>query len=110
MLDDHELMAERAFFLDDDKDRKPALVLRVGAPIQAEGDYPRCRFQLIGSSGVQDMEAPGLDKIDSLLMCLTLAGMHVAGLNESVYGGRLRWEGSPGGGPGLGLPTAPVAP
>jgi hypothetical protein len=36
---------------------------------------------------------------------LSMAGSDLAGLNESIFGGRLRWEASPEGGRGLGLPT-----
>ncbi|MGB9455910.1 MAG: hypothetical protein WCB12_07710 [Bryobacteraceae bacterium] len=108
MLQDDEVIGERSFFLEGNEGTAPAIVLRVGRPVQAKGEYAHCRFELIihgPDAAVHEMTSGGLDPLDAIIGCFTLAGMNVAGLNESVFGGRLKWEGSPGGGPGLGLPT-----
>jgi hypothetical protein len=46
-----------------------------------------------------------VDGLDCIAASLSMAGSDLAGLNEAVFGGQLRWEASPEGGRGLGLPT-----
>jgi hypothetical protein len=99
------LIAERRFFLEGDSGKQPVLIFRMWQPYQPEGDYPRCRYELAAAEHTERGEVSGLDFVDCIIMCLSQAGTKVAGLNESVFGNRLQWEGSPGGGLGLGLPT-----
>jgi len=105
MLQEGEIIVKRSFFLEDDERKQVAATVRFATPFQPEGEYARCLFELISPDGTKEMSADGLDELDALMACLALAGSNIAGLNESVYGGRLRWEGSPAGGRGLGLPT-----
>ena len=71
-----------------------------------EGDYPHCRFELSKDSVlIHGGDVSGVDPLDSLVICLAQAGTTVAGINESMFGGKLRWEASPHGGSSLGLPT-----
>jgi hypothetical protein len=100
-----EIIAERKLYLDGEPGTEPAAIVRLFRPHDVEGDYPRCRYELISKTGVQGNEVSGLDGLDCIVSCLAVVGTIIAGVNESVYGGRLRWEGSPGGGRGLGLPT-----
>ena len=100
-----DLIAERAFFVSGKRNGGPAVVFRLWRPYQPKADYPRCRYELITSKGSKSMEVPGIDGLDCIIASLSMAGSDLAGLNESVFGGRLRWEASPEGGSGLGLPT-----
>lgn len=99
------LVAERAFFLEGDPNQEPVLTFRFWRPYQPEGDYPRCAYELVSAQFEQRGEVSAVDLVDCILTCLAQAGSKVAGLNESVFGGRLRWLASPEGGRGLGLPT-----
>jgi hypothetical protein len=74
-------------------------------PYQPEADYPRCAYELVSDQHAQRGEVTGVDSLDCIITCLTQAGTMIGGLNESVFGGQLRWEASPSGGRGLGLPT-----
>lgn len=97
-------LAERRFFLADDP--KPVLVFRVWKPRSVERDYPTCRFELSNDTGVvHSGDVSGVDSLDSLVICLAQAGTEIAGINESMFDGQLRWEASPEGGRSLGLPT-----
>jgi hypothetical protein len=104
MSEKPEIIAERLFFVDGNKD-KPAVVLRLWRPYQPEGEYARGGFEVVTSDGSQKMEVPGIDTLDCIVAALSLAGSIIQGLNESIFHGGLRWEASPEGGPGLGLPT-----
>jgi hypothetical protein len=95
-----QIIAERAFHIEEERTDQPAVVFRLWRPHQPENDYPRCRYALISRTGVDEGEVSGLDGLDCIVTCLAVAGSKIAGLNESVYGGRLRWEGSPEGGRG----------
>jgi hypothetical protein len=100
-----EIIAERLFFVDGDKD-KPAVILRLWRPYQPEGEYARGGFEVVTSDGSRKIEVPGgVDTLDCIVDALSLAGSIIQGLNESIFHGGLRWEASPEGGPGLGLPT-----
>ena len=100
-----DLIAERAFFVNGKRNSRPAVVFRLWRPYQPKADYPRCRYELITSKGSKSTEVPGVDGPDCIIASLSMAGSDLAGLNESVFGGRLQWEASPEGGQGLGLPT-----
>ena len=102
---DAPLIAERTFFLDGDPDQKPVLTFRLWRPYDPKDDYPRCAYELVGAEYTRSGEISGVDKMDCIVACLGQIGSTVAILNESVFGGRLRWLASPEGGPGLGLPT-----
>jgi hypothetical protein len=56
---------------------------------------------LVTSKGSKSVEVPGIDDLDCIIACLSMAGSDLASMNKSLFGGRLRWE----GGHGLGLPT-----
>jgi hypothetical protein len=99
------LVAERTFFLEGDPNETPVLTFRFWRPYQPEGDYPRCEYELVSDQFTQKGEVHGVDSVSSVIFCLAQAGSKVAGLNESIFGGRLRWVASPDGGRGLGLPT-----
>jgi hypothetical protein len=105
MLQEGEIIVKRSFFLEDDEGKQAVVTVCIATPSQPEGEYAQCRFELTSPVRTIEMSAAGLDALDALMACLALAGTNIAGLNESVYGGRLRWEGSPAGGRGLGLPT-----
>lgn len=98
-------IATRFFFLEDERTKEPAVVFRMWRPYQPEGAYPRCLYELTSGRDTIKGEVTGVDAFDCIINCLSQAGSKIAGLNESVYGGRLSWEASPGGGRGLGLPT-----
>jgi hypothetical protein len=100
-----DLIAERAFFVNGKRNGGPAVVFRLWYSHQLKADYPRCRYELITSKGSKSMEVPGIDGLDCLIASLAMAGSDLAGMNESLFGGRLRWEASPEGGRSLGLPT-----
>jgi len=100
------LVAERTFFQEGDPNQEPVLTFRFWGPYQPEGDYPRCAYELVSAQFEQRGEVSAADCMDCVITCLVQAGTKVAGLNESVFGGRLRWLASPEGGRGLGLPTA----
>jgi hypothetical protein len=97
-------IATRSFYLKDGT-QEPAVVFRIWRPFQPEGDYPRCAYELVSSQGTDKGEVHGVDALDCIIICLSQAGTKIAGLNESVFRGQLRWEASPEGGRGLGLPT-----
>jgi hypothetical protein len=99
------LVAERTFFLEGDPNQEPVLTFRFWRPYQPENDYPRCAYELVGAEYTQRGEVSGVDCVDCIITCLSQAGTKVAGLNESIFSGRLRWVASPDGGRGLGLPT-----
>jgi len=100
-----DLIAERAFFVNGKRNGGPVVVFRLWRPYQPKADYPRCRYELITSKGSKSMEVPGIDGLDCIIASLSMAGSDLAGMNESLFGGRLHWEASPEGGRGLGLPT-----
>lgn len=100
-----EVIAERKLYLEEGLGTQPAVTIRLFRPFQPQGDYPRCRYELLRDGAVEGQEVTGLDDLDRIVTSLAVIGTTVAGLNESVFGGRLRWEGSPEGGRGLGLPT-----
>lgn len=99
-----EPIAERSFYVDGTPEQS-VVVFRFWRPYQPKGDYPRCAYELLSPQGVEKGEVSGADSMDCILTCLSQAGTKIAGLNESTFGGRLRWEASPEGGRGLGLPT-----
>ena len=99
------LVAERTFFLDGDPNEEPVLTFRFWRPYQPEGNYPRCAYELVSAEFMQRGEVSAVDVVECIITCLAQAGSKVAGLNESLFGGRLRWVASPDGGRGLGLPT-----
>jgi hypothetical protein len=105
MPEDRDIIAERVFYIDGKKDVGPAVIFRLWRPYQPGTEYARCRFELVTSKGSQEQEVPGVDAVDCIIASLSMAGSTLAGLNESVFEGRLRWEASPEGGRGLGLPT-----
>ena len=105
MPEGSDIIAERAFFVNGKGNCDPAVVVRLWRPYQPKADYPRCRYELITSKGSKIVEVPGIDGLDCIIASLSMAGSDLVGLNESVFGGRLRWEASPEGGRGLGLPT-----
>jgi hypothetical protein len=111
-----DVIAERAFYVEGET--QPALIFRLSRPYQTEGDYPYCRCEFItgttssivvppeiSSAVAKEKKVPGIDGADCILTSLRFAGSTVAGLNESVFGGKLGWAASPEGGRGLGLPT-----
>ena len=100
-----DLIAERTFFVSGKGNGGPAVVFRLWRPYQPKTNYPRCRYELITSTGSKSTEVPGIDGLDCIIASLSMAGSDLADMNESVFGGRLRWEASPEGGHGLGLPT-----
>ena len=104
MPEGSDIIAEREFFIDGKRDGDPVVVFRLWRPYQPAADYPRCRYELITSTGSKLTEVPGIDDLDCIIASLSMAGSDLAGLTESVFGGRLRWEASPEGGRGLGLP------
>jgi hypothetical protein len=95
----------RAFFVSGERDGDPAVVFRLWRPYTPEGSYLRCRYEFITSTGSRSTEAAGIDGLDCIVAALSMAGSDLAGMNESLFRGRLRWEASPGGGRGLGSPT-----
>jgi hypothetical protein len=81
------------------------VTFRFWRPYQPEGDYPRCAYEVVSAEFTERGEVSDVDAVSCIITCLAQAGSKVAGLNESVFGGRLRWVASPQGGRGLGLPT-----
>jgi len=98
-----DLIAERTFFVSGKRNGGPAVVFRLWRPHQPKADYPRCRYELITSKCTKSAEVPGVDGLDCIIASLSMAGSDLASLNESLFGGRLRWEVSPKGGRGLGF-------
>ncbi len=84
------LVAERTSFLEGDPNKEPAVTFRFWKPYQPKDDYPRCAYELISTQGAEKGEVSGVDSIDCILICLSQTGTKIAGLNESVFGGRLR--------------------
>jgi hypothetical protein len=105
MAEGSDIIAKRAFFVNGERDGDPAIVFKLWRPYQPEADYPRCRYELITSAGSKSREVPGVDGLDCIIGSLSMAGSDLAGMNESLFGGRLRWEASPPEGGDLGLPT-----
>jgi hypothetical protein len=92
-----DLIAERAFFVNGKRNGGPAVVFRLWRPYQPKADYPRCRYELISSTVSKSTEVPGVDGLDCIIASLSMADSDLVSLNESVFGGRLRWEGFAGG-------------
>jgi hypothetical protein len=88
-----EVIGERKFFLADSSE--PALALRIFSPLQ-----PGC-----DETGEVPGEVPGVDAIDSMIASLALVGTKVDGLNQSIFGNKLRWEAWQQGDQSQGLPT-----
>ena len=103
-----DIIAERAYYLDGEPD-SPVILFQLLRPDQPENTYPRCRYRLIVSGKTEENEISGADSIDSIALCLAVAGSRIAGLNEAVYENKLRWEGSSGDGD-IGLPTIEDSP
>src|SRR5215471_3897076 len=98
-------IATRLFYLKNQSTPEPVLTFHIYRPYQPEADYPRCAYELLSDQHTQRGEVTGVDSPDCIITCLSQVGTMIAGLNESVFGGQLRWEASPSGGRGLGLPT-----
>ncbi len=98
-------IAERRFYVEGAATTEPAVSFRIWKPYQPEGDYPRCAYELVTANGIQKGEVSSVDALHYIIVCLSQANTKIAGLNASIFGGRLRWEASPEGWPGLGLPT-----
>jgi hypothetical protein len=92
-----DIIAERAYYLDGEPD-SAVIVFQLLRPDQPENTYPRCRCPLIVSGKTEETEVSGVDSIDCIALSLAVAGSKIAGLNESVYENKLRWEGSSGEG------------
>ena len=59
-----EIIAERIFFVSGKRNGGPAVVFRLWRPYQPKADYPRCRYELITSTGSNSVEVPGVDGLD----------------------------------------------
>ena len=103
MSENSQIIAERIYTIEGQSE--PAVIVRLWRPYKPEPGYPRCRLQLISSTETSDREVTASDAFDCIITALAVAGSTIAGWNESIFGGRLRWEGWPEGGRGLGLPT-----
>ena len=103
-----ETIAERAYYLDGEPD-SPVILLQLLRPDQPETTYPRCRYRLIVGGKTEENEVSSVDSIDSIALCLAVAGSKIAGLNEAVYENKLRWAGSSVDGD-IGLPTIEISP
>jgi hypothetical protein len=103
-----EVIAERSYYLKDNP-TSPAILLQLLRPDQPENDYPRCRLRLLIDEKAEETEVSGVDSIDCIAMALILAGTKIAGLNDAVYGNKLRWQGSSVDGD-IGLPTIEDSP
>jgi len=99
----NDLLAERLYYVPGRS--APALTVRIYIPVRLPGQYASCRCELIRDGKAHGKDVSGVDAIDALISCLAMVGTEVAGLNESVFAGELRWEASPCGGVGLGFPT-----
>lgn len=92
---------ERVFHLDGAPHDEPTVVFRMWCPYQPENDYPHCRFALITKTDTVETRVDGVDGVDCIINGLAAVGSKLAGWNQALFGGQLRWEGSPD----LGLPT-----
>jgi hypothetical protein len=99
-----DLIGERKLYTAGEQDY-PALVVRIFTPFQPEDDYPRCRYEIVGERHRETREITGADAIDSLVSCLMFVGSTIAGLNESLFEGRLLWEASDPDDVAAGFPT-----
>ena len=104
MSEERSILLERSFYVEGEEANGPAVIIRLLGPYQREGDYPFCRFELVAGTSVTQKEVSGLDGLNCINTCLSVIGSTVAGWNESIFAGRLRWEGSPEGCLGLDLP------
>jgi hypothetical protein len=101
---EQEIIAERAYYLDGEPSI-PVIEFQLLRPHRPENEYPRCRYRLvIAGEKTKEQEVSGVDTIDCIALCLALVGSTIAGLNESVYSNKLRWEGWSAG-EDVGLPT-----
>ena len=103
-----EIIAERAYYLNGEPD-SPVIRFQLLRPDQPENTYPSCRYRLIVGGKTEESEVGGADAIDCIALCLAVVGSKIAGLNESVYNHKLRWEGSSAAGD-IGLPTIENSP
>jgi hypothetical protein len=97
------IMAERKYYIDDEV-VDAEVTVRVGYPLQPPADYFRCPYEIVTRTGKESGFVPGVDALDSIMATLALIGTKLAGLNDALFHGKLRWEGGEGTS-GLGLPT-----
>jgi hypothetical protein len=102
------VIAERVYYLEG-KAEEPAVHLRMYSPICSVDDYPACRYDLCVGGVWRSKQVSNVDTIGCISLCLIVAGTEIAGLNESLFEGKLRWEAWRGG-DDIGLPTLETAP
>jgi hypothetical protein len=103
-----DVIAERSYYLEENP-TSPVILLQLARPDQPENNYPRCLFRVLIDGRIEETEVSGVDSIDCIATALIMAGTKIAGLNEAVYGNKLRWQGSPVDGD-IGLPTIENSP
>jgi hypothetical protein len=81
----------------------PTIVIGLYRPTQPANDYAHCRCELVTATETTVRDVPGVDALDCIVRCLQVLGTELDGRNESIFGGRLRWEASDRDGD-IGLP------
>jgi len=102
------VIAERVYYLEG-KAEEPVVRLQIYSPTSSIDNYPECRYDLWVRGELQSKQVPHIDTIGCISLCLIVAGTEIAGLNESLFEGKLRWEAWRGG-DDIGLPTLETAP
>jgi len=99
------IIATRAYYVEDDEERRSELVVSLFRPRRLGPQDYRCDFEVRKAKGVVwKSEASGIDSLHVLILALAALGSYIALVNQRDYQGRLRWEGDPAG-RDLGLPT-----
>jgi hypothetical protein len=104
-----EIIAERPYYLDG-QPSLPVIQFQLLRPHLPKNGYPTCHYRLvIAGKETEQNEISSVDTIGCIALCLAVAGSSIAGLNESVYSNKLRWQGWSGG-TDIGLPTIEDSP
>ena len=100
MTSERTIIAERVYKVSDSNE---TLILRFYMPFKDESGRYTCQYELLERPQTA-VVAKGLDAVDAIDTAFWLAGSQLAGLNESLFNGKLHWEGAQPNKP-IGLPV-----
>lgn len=87
------IIATRRYYVETPTDA-PDVIVSIERPFQTDAGFYRCIYHF---SGIKEVSrySEGLDEFDALISTLAMAGTDLHFLNETSYGGLLRWDGGP---------------
>jgi hypothetical protein len=97
-----EILVERKYYLVDEPAAE--VTISVARPCKDDTGLYRCFYDIHGCGQNRVHSIAGIDELDALMNALEMIGSWMNGVNDTEYGGRLRWVGCGEDGD-LGLPT-----